>query len=473
MKIVSMGRDFPAKKVDNIMFSSEFTLLDYDLVLWDLSGLLLEYATGSGHYQGCISLSEYYSAKILEDMNRRKREIADLIKLGRTVIIFTPELTRFFIDTGQRTYSGTGKNRITTIQVSDYSLRSFVPISGDFNTLKAIGSQMDFRGEELFRTFWDTNKDKFCYRAYFTHKIGHPFLFVHGTDKIVGTWIRSERGNMLLIPHLLDEEYFKRAIDYKEASRIFIDSIIETVHSLQKEIGDFSLPKWTLGYRIPKEQALRVELKALQEGLKQTQSSIEAKRAEISNIEKLKLLICGKGNALRIQVIEVLRELGIDAKEGPESRDDITMTFEGIVALGEVKGTNKSAAESHAAQLEKWVSEYFSEHGIKAKGILFINAFCDTPLTLRTEEAFPKQMLKYCINREHCLITTSQLLGILLATQEIPEKRMEAVHSLFSTVGIFKGFEDFSSFLDASESEGEEDGEVVVTSEPSKKALSD
>ena len=464
MNIVSIGRRFPLKEVRHFDFRSEYTLLDYDLVLWDPGTLLYEYSSDGRYsrYRGYLSLNSHDSVSIIEDRERRKAELVDLIKLGRTVVMFVPTPTKFYIDTGQRSFSGTGRNQKTTIHVSEVSLRSFIPISGEFNTVEAIGTQIDFRGDDPFKSFWKRNKENMYYKAYLTHLIGQPFLFVYSTNRIVGSRIRYERGNLLLLPNLTEEEDFARKSDYTEANKIFIESLIELVSSLQKETGNFSLPKWTLNYKLPDEETLEQELTSLRAEAKGIAELIEAKRSEISALEKYKLLLSAKGHALHRQVISVLQELGIDTKEGPAGRDDIIMTFEGMTGIAEVKGTNKSAAEAHAAQLEKWVSEYFTEHGVKPKGFLIVNPFHDIPLSMRTEEPFPHQMLKYCINREHCLLTTSQLLGILLTTRTSPDKRLDIIRNLFSTVGVFRGFEDFSSFVRVTESAGVEIKEVAA-----------
>lgn len=470
MNIVSVGREFPLKTVVNIKFRSDFTLLDYDLALWDPSTLVYEYHY-TDHYRGYPNLNSHDSVAIIEDGKRRSNEILDLIKLGRTVIIFVPPPAMFYIDTGQRTYSGTGRSQKTTIHVTDKSIRSFIPIKGDFNTVEAKGTQIDFRGDDIFRPFWEANKDNIYYKAYFTHPIGHPFLFIHGTDRIIASWLRFERGNILLLPHLPSEEHFTRKTDYSSASKVFIETLVELVMSIQKEVGDFSLPKWTLNYKIPGEETIEEEIASIEGEQQKNRRSLESKRTELSILQRYKLLFSAKGNSLHTQVIEVLKELGIDAKPGPAGRDDVILSFEGVAGVAEVKGTNKSAAEAHAAQLEKWVSEYFADHGIKPKGFLIINPFHDIPLAQRNEEPFPNQMLKYCTNREHCLVTTTKLLGLLLSTRNTPDERLRLLRTLFCTVGVFRGFEDFNSFLSVGDTGESETEEAIETKDGELKTL--
>ncbi|MBP9902178.1 MAG: hypothetical protein IT579_19455, partial [Verrucomicrobia subdivision 3 bacterium] len=103
--------------------------------------------------------------------------------------------------------------------------------------------------------------------------------------------------------------------------------------------------------------------------------------------------------------------------------------------------------EADAAQLEKWVAGFKEQNGTDPKGILLIDAYCETPLNERIEPAFPNQMLKYSTQREHCLATTTQLLGLLLEARVHPEKRVDLVNTLFSTIGVYTQFADWETFL--------------------------
>lgn len=118
----------------------------------------------------------------------------------------------------------------------------------------------------------------------------------------------------------------------------------------------------------------------------------------------------------------------------------------GIVA--EIKGVSKSAAEKHAAQLEKWVSQFIEDNGSIPKALLIVNGFCDTPLADRTEEVFPNQMLKYSESRGHILITTTQLLCLYIETQQNPECKDSRIKELLSSVGKYNRYQNINDYLD-------------------------
>ena len=82
--------------------------------------------------------------------------------------------------------------------------------------------------------------------------------------------------------------------------------------------------------------------------------------------------------------------------EAEKGRSDKIAKYGEVAIVAEIKGVTKSAAEKHAAQLEKWVAQYFEENEVSPKGMLIVNGFCDMPLNERLEDVFPQQMLKYC-----------------------------------------------------------------------------
>ena len=107
----------------------------------------------------------------------------------------------------------------------------------------------------------------------------------------------------------------------------------------------------------------------------------------------------------------------------------------------------KSAAEKHAAQLEKWVSQYFEENEVSPKGVLIVNGFCDTPLNERLEDVFPQQMLKYCVARGHVLLTSTQLLCLYIELCNNPACKEERITELLSCVGKYERYRETKDYL--------------------------
>lgn len=447
MKILSLGYEFDHDhpSIEESTFRSGDSLFDFDVILWNPNNLIWEYS--AKEYRGCKSLDDNDSVRLMEDVKRVKTEMAEMLKMGRTIIIFTPEPEKYYIDTGRREYSGTGRNRRTTRIVDDIELTDFLPI-GNLKTIGASGFQLEFRGKEPFDLFWRTNNKYFSYRAYFEKPIGVPLFYIKDTQKVIGSFINVEKGNLIFIPNFLDDVEIGDNEDYSQIGNRFIDSIIELVNNLNKSTGGFRPSAWCSNYLLPGELKEKEKLKKLESKLGTIKDKISTQKKSIAELGEYKILFSGDGRALEILVGRIFSELGFDVAEGLPGRDDLILKYAQNIAVVEVKGVSKSAGEKHAAQLEKWVSEYHSQKDIKPKGILVINTYKDIPLLERNELSFPDQMIPYSINREHCLITGVQLLGLYMDCRFDLAKREKMVNLIFKTNGIFPEYKDWSNFLE-------------------------
>lgn len=441
MKILSIGAYFAHDTVDDAEFPDETSALDYDVLIWDPNRVVGEYRSSFGsNYRGRPTLNGNDSARILADLSRRQQEIKELLKMGRSVVIITPKPELIFVDSGRSVTSGTGRNARTTTYVDELNLLDYLPVQVE--TVMATGKSIDFRGGEPFAAFWNANKKYLIYRSYFQNIVGTPIFFIKGTDKVVGTYQSIDNGNLLFIPDFeaSDEEY-------DEASSRFIDSLVSLIGELRKSTGEFDLPAWSTAYVLPQEDEQKMILANLESELSNVLAKISKQKEEILKLEEFKILFTGSGRALEVQTKKVFEELGFTVSEGAPGRDDLILRYGEKVAVVEVKGVSKSAAEKHAAQLEKWVSEFYSTEGVKPKGILLVNAFKDTPLLERTESVFPNQMIKYSTSREHCLISGIQLLGLFMDILYNNGNKEEIIDKIFSTDGIFPDYHDWSTVL--------------------------
>ncbi len=113
----------------------------------------------------------------------------------------------------------------------------------------------------------------------------------------------------------------------------------------------------------------------------------------------------------------------------------------------EVKGVGKSAAEKHAAQLEKWVASEMEESGEAPKGILVVNTWRETALDERPAEDFPDQMLKYSKSRGHCLVSGLQLFVIREEVEANPNRAEFWRKKIMKTSGVLAGATDWPKYL--------------------------
>jgi len=76
-----------------------------------------------------------------------------------------------------------------------------------------------------------------------------------------------------------------------------------------------------------------------------------------------------------------------------------------------------------------------------------VNGFRTKSIDQRNEDVFPKQMLAYSESRNHCLISTTQLLCLYIACKRDETKKGELIQEFINTVGVYNKFTDVDKFL--------------------------
>jgi hypothetical protein len=424
MRLLSLDYDPVYADATRGVFDDDVSVYDYDVVIWDPEHTFSRYTTYSGTYQNLPSLSEDRSVGIIADVKRRRAEFLEFLRAGRTVVVLVRPAQECFVDTGQRTYSGTGRNRVTTRQVETFDLWSALPVS-KLTLERASGTRIEILGDGPLPTLLRKYKQHLHYDAVVLDTSGTAIAKIQGTERILGSVLRTkEGGHIVLLPavsFLADDDEDRDEDDDKDndedgvvwlpqAAEFQVD-LLEALEQLSNTT-EVARPAWAQNYATEDQQKLRAAVVA-------QQTKIENARAKLAGLQQEKVaaeasdqLFLGSGRVLENQVREVLELLGGEVTEPQPGRDDWRVTFSEGNAVVEVKGVSKSAAEKHAAQLEKWVAGAYEESGKMPKGILVVNTWRETPLTERTKEDFPAQMLPYSEGRGHCLVTGLQLFVI-------------------------------------------------------------
>jgi hypothetical protein len=210
-----------------------------------------------------------------------------------------------------------------------------------------------------------------------------------------------------------------------------------------------SRPQWADNYATKEQARLRLEVEKREKQVERAHAGLERAQKQKEASELKNQLFLGSGRTLELEVKKVLERLGGEVTEPPANRDDWKVIFPEGHVVCEAKGVTKSAAEKHAAQLEKWVSSEYSETGVSPKGLLVVNAWRDTPLIGRVEADFPAQMLPYCRSRGHCLISGLQLFVILADIEDNPDRADHWRSEILATNGAIEGCGDWRSVLDS------------------------
>ena len=422
MHILNIGLDLktsPRFKVRKTSFLSGPTLLDADIIFWNVNSSYNNVFPGG--YRNINETDKNLAIANLEKaINNRKKELEEFFKIGRTLVITNPIFHRY-----EYKFKNGEENKIL-----DYINCINIPKP---NFESVYGENMKTIQEDFVSSFYRTNKRKLKYILKITKSSGIPLMFIKDTNYLVSEFYKVNNGYVLILPDVL-------SFSSPSESEVFISSTLELIENLPKLERDSprDIPDWVEEYTLDGEsKELEKETKLL-EKLKATQTSIEKTRENLSNFNFLKALFASNGDTLEQAVEFIFQEFGFDIDPSEPNRDDLILKVDKKVAVVEIKGLSKSAAEKNAAQLQKWVTNYHLANDFNPKGILIVNTFRNEKLENRKNVDFPNQMLAYTTRMEHCLITGIQLLCIYLDFKAKKIKKNEIVKLLFDTIGEVK-----------------------------------
>jgi polyhydroxyalkanoate synthesis regulator phasin len=457
-------------------FSGDRSVFDFDVVIWDPEESYKSYQPQSAYakryFQGFPWLDENTSVRVRADVARRREEFDEFIGSGRVLIIIVRGPQRCYVDTGKRTFSGTGRNRVTTNILEGFDLLDAIP-TDQIEFKVAAGDRIEIDGGGPLADLLKKYSARLKYDAIVTGATGTTIARVAGTDKTIGCVLRSDSGGYLvLLPRIAleaqftsndsddddesdepDDEYVDEYVD--EAPE-FQQDLIEAIQNLAGS-REISRPAWMDRYTTDEQQTLRLRLTKQQSQVESARARLARLQQKIEAVETKDQLFLGTGRSLELEVRKVLELLGGKVTEPAPGRDDWKVHFPEGDAVVEVKGVGKSAAEKHAAQLEKWVSMAIEAGADMApKGILVVNTWKDKPLDERTGEDYPDQMMPYAKSRNHCLVTGLQLYVIRSEIESKKTSAKEWRQKLLSTSGRVSGCDNWRAVLRKVELDEEE-----------------
>lgn len=410
-------------------------MFDFDVVIIDLNNIESFYEGAYYFDPNRFSLKSRSELEFIRNILRLRRELYQFVASGGVAFLFAPlEKTIIYEPSGDLVLPGAIK------EYTGYFEISFGDVLGleGIVTFEAKGRNTEVTAKSVLSKLHRKLSNKIEYLVHIEHLEWEPLLLTKGGSKVISVMKKYEKGVIFLLSNL--------SLENSEDDNIFIDCIRTAVQNLQP-INEFAeVDRWAKEYKFLPELDLEKNLEQYITNLREAQAEVDRTLADLSIFREMKHLISGSGESLEIKVAEVFADLGFDVKKGELGRDDLIISKGERIAVVEIKGVKKSAAEKHAAQLEKWSATYFENNDVIPKPILVVNAFNETRLELRNENPFPNQMLTYSNARNHCLITTIQLLGMWLASKANPEKLDVLTDHLFETVGVFQNFSNFNEF---------------------------
>lgn len=440
-------------------FSGDVSVFDYDVVIWDPAASFDTYRYSYQEtYQGLPSLSDDLSVAMQAAVQRRRNEFADFLNSGHTLIVIACPPQRCYVATGTRDYSGTGRNRVTTRHVQPFDLLAALPVA-DPKFLVARGERIEVVGDGPLAALLRRHKDVLRYETVMKEPPGTSVARVAGTDRVVASIERSKAGGyLILLPNFeleaeedSDEDEGEDDEGWIAEAPVIQEELLAAIEQLTGGAAA-TRPAWANTYATAEQRRLRSDVVVQQREVEAARQRLADLKQAAEEAELRDQLFLGSGRALELQVRAVLELLGGEVTEPEPGRDDWRVRFPEGSAVVEVKGVSKSAAEKHAAQLEKWVAGALEETGAAPKGILIVNTWREAPLVDRTRPDFPEQMLSYCQSRAHCLVSGLQLFVLRAELEANPDAAGSWRTKLLSTDGVLDGATNWQSIIERSES---------------------
>lgn len=424
-KILTVGFEL-ASEVRAEGFRSKISLLDWDIILFQpkIDEFIESFGT---QYQGKPSLYDESSFALKESCAHWRREIKQAIEHGKTVIVFLPAVKEVFVDTGQRTFSGTGRNQKTTRIVEPYTNYSALPLS--LNPVSASGSSMKLtaQGAAILAPFWTEFSSASEYKIILSTDVKGVCLTTKVGDKPVGAVIRAEKssGALVLLPDIdfSQDDFFEEDEEgeqvWSSTAEQFSNRMIGAVAALDKALQSTTditpEPTWASAptYALTKEQGLRSELMEAERLLEAAQTQKEDAVERLRDAGRLRGLLYENGKPLEAAIIEALELMGFSAapyKQGASEFDVVFECSEGRL-LGEAEGKdNKAINIDKLRQLMMNIQEDLQRDEVSspAKGVLFGNGYRLSEPHKRTQQ-FTEKCIAAAQSSNTALIATTDL----------------------------------------------------------------
>lgn len=398
-RILTIGFELASSDTQVAGFDSKMSLLDWDIILF--KPLISDFSSYGDYYQGKRSLSDSLSFHLKECCAHWRREIKQAIEAGKTVLVYLSPLDEVFVDTGQRSYSGTGRNQRTTRHVAAYN--NYQAIPADLSPVTATGSAMKLstKGAEVLAPYWAEFENVSKYTVILSNPKVPSCVLTRTGDKAVGAIFRSKAsaGSLLLLPDI--EFYAKSFLKTKGETQTwtpaafqFAARMVSTIVALDKALratGEVTPePTWASDqqFSLTTESALRVQLLEAERKVEQAQKRKEKIGEELLAAGVFRGLLFEKGKPLEAAIIEALRLFGFTAEPFKESDSEFDVVFESGDGrfIGEAEGKDSKAVNiDKLRQLSMNIHEDLQRESVTApaKPVLFGNGYRLQPLPER------------------------------------------------------------------------------------------
>lgn len=458
-RIISVGVQIPGGKIEYARLSERISLLDWDIAILttDMSN---SFYYGSETYNGKVCLSDDASFKYSEAQIYWKKEISEAVNNGKSVVVFLEDFDEIYIATGQRTYSGTGRNQKTTRHVANANNYNLLPLTLDIRA--SIGTQICINSKyQYLKEYWSQFSEQSTFKVTFETKSIIPLLTTKTGSKPVGGLIinKESGGYLLLLPSIdFEEDDFTEVRGQKtywsKKGIAFGGSLISSLISINKSIKSLSdktpQPDWVAAekYMLKKEIEIIANMVNKENKLSKIQAEIQKLKEDLLQEVSIKDLLYEQGKPLEYAILKALKLFGFSVSQYKENDSEFDVVFECPEGrlLGEAEGKdNKPINIDKLRQLEMNINEDFSRDEVDeiAKGVLFGNS-CRLLALEERKEYFTEKCLIASARSNVALVKTQDLYFIC---QNIANFSDDDKKNIRKIILESNGIVDFSEYL--------------------------
>lgn len=464
-RVLAVGTDLPIDDIDEVAFLSDRSLLDADIILFQPG---IPYTYGSDTYKGKTCLSDDGSFQVKEAMAHWQRELAAAYDAGKFVIVFldTPEVV--YAATGQKTWSGTGRNARATRIVDELHAYSAIPVEWDFNA--ATGSEMVAdTTARFFAPYWAEFSRYSQYRLYIEAGDALPLVRTKSGGRLVGAYVRKGRGGFLAVPvlDLQNEDFIEvRKVDGKDQTfwtesavalgKRFIASVVAMADAFVAENASSPPPDWVAddSYSLAAERKLQSEISVITTKLISLEERRRGLEDELGRVGSIRGLLYEQGKPLEEVVRSALQTMGFAATNLKEADSEFDVVFQSPEGrfIGEVEGKdNKAVNIDKFSQLERNLNEDFAREEVVdfAKGVLFGNAY-RLKAPLERKDPFTEKCITAAKRLGAALVCTKDLFEPCRYLSEVddPDYAAACRQAILTTTGAVVAFPSPPNSLD-------------------------
>jgi hypothetical protein len=456
-KLISIGYEIPGFSEDCYAYSSDQSLLDADVVVF-------EPETYDTSYGGKVSLSESGSFEIKQEAEHWRRELSTALEDGKTIFLIFRKHQIVSIESGKKEFKGAR----TITYVTDFSNYKFLPALLPLMTAKS-GSEIVFTGNPIFAAFAKEFKKALSFECYLNDKVRRPVFVTKTGAKPIGADFKVGAGHLILLPVInYDREKFikgkgKDCVWTDEAMAFghrLVDALLDIDSALRSDSAEFVSPSWVKDaeFTLPKENVLLRAIDDVPTKQQLLQEEEKTLQAKLNSEKRLKNLLFGTGKPLEAAVITALQLLGYAAEnynDGELELDQVIISPEGGRFIGECEGKDNAAVNiDKFRQLADNIQTDLQRDEIEtpAIGILFGNGFRLVHPNVRQEQVTQKCLTN--AKRGTILVRTTDLYQICGYLQENDDETYKRAcrDAILDAVGRIVKFPPLPSLANAGSS---------------------